>query len=35
VISVGAFSASGDRLGTVTGEQTDSRLAEVAALLTR
>ena len=35
VISVGVFSAAGSRLGMVTGEQTDSRLAEVLELLSR
>jgi hypothetical protein len=34
-ISVGVFSASGERLGMVTGEQSESRLAEVLALLSR
>ena len=35
VISVGVFSASGERLGLVTGEQTEPRLAKVLALLSR
>jgi hypothetical protein len=32
-ISVGVFGASGERLGIVTGEQTDSHLDEVVGLL--
>jgi hypothetical protein len=35
VISVGVFSASGERLGLVTGEPTEPRLAKVLALLSR
>jgi len=35
VISVGVFSSSGERLGLVTGEQTESRLAQAAELLSR
>jgi len=35
VISVGVFDDSGQRLGLVTGEQTDTRLAEVISLLSR
>ena len=35
VVSVGVFSGSGERLGLVTGEQTEPRLAEVLALLSR
>jgi hypothetical protein len=35
VISVGVFSPSGERLGIVTGEQNEARLAEVAQLLAR
>jgi hypothetical protein len=35
VISVGVFSASGERLGLVAGEQSESRLTEVVALLSR
>ena len=35
VISVGVFSSSGELLGLVTGEQTEGRRAEVAALLSR
>jgi hypothetical protein len=35
VISVGAFGASGERLGIATGEHTESRLAEILALLSR
>jgi len=35
VISVGVFGASGERLGIVTGEQNEPRLAEIAQLLSR
>jgi hypothetical protein len=35
VISVGVFSPSGERLGIVTGEQNEPRLAQVAQLLSR
>ena len=35
VVSVGVFTASGERLGLVTGEKNESRLAEVAALLSQ
>jgi len=35
VISVGVFSASGERSGIATGEHTESRLAEILALLSR
>jgi len=34
-ISVGVFSPSGERLGLITGEQTESRVAEIIALLSR
>ena len=33
VVSVGVFGATGERFGIVTGEQTDSRLAEILGLL--
>jgi hypothetical protein len=35
VISVGVFGASGKRLGMVSGEQSESRLTEILALLSR
>ncbi|MBW1761899.1 MAG: hypothetical protein JRG67_12470 [Deltaproteobacteria bacterium] len=34
-ISVGVFSVSGERLGIITGEQTEPRLAEIVQLLSR
>jgi hypothetical protein len=35
VISIGVFDHAGQRLGLVTGEHTETRLAEVVALLSR
>jgi hypothetical protein len=35
VISIGVFDDAGQRLGLVTGEHTETRLAEVVALLSR
>ena len=34
-ISVGVFSASGERLGIIAGEHTETRLAEIVQLLSR